>query len=90
MAEPLQLSGATPDSVLSRIRGDIEAIDLPAGYRLEWGGEYELATDAQAGLFGSLPFGLLIMFLITVFLFNTIKQPLIICQPYPFLLLGWP
>lgn len=88
MAEPLQLSGATADSIRNRVLGDIEAIELPEGYRLDWGGEYELATDAQAGLFGSLPLGLLVMFLITVFLFNTLKQPLVIWSTVPLSLIG--
>ena len=88
MAEPLQLSGETADGILQRIRKDIESIDLPNGYQLEWGGEYELSSDAKAGLFASLPFGLLIMFLITVFLFNTIKQPVIIWLTVPLSLIG--
>ena len=35
---------------------------LPPGYELEWGGEYESSTDAQAALAGKLPVvGLLIV-----------------------------
>ena len=86
--EPIQLSGQTADSVFQRVKGQVEAIKLPDGYRLEWGGEYESSTDAQVGLFATLPIGLIGMFIITVFLFNTIKQPIIIWVTVPLSLIG--
>ena len=36
--EPDPLSGVTAASVLVDIRPRVEALELPAGYRLEWGG----------------------------------------------------
>ena len=45
------------------LRPQIEAIELPAGYYLEWGGEYEDSQNAQAGLGRSLPVGFLLMIL---------------------------
>jgi Cu/Ag efflux pump CusA len=38
--------------VFERIRPKIEAIELPIGYELEWGGEYEDSTEAQQALGG--------------------------------------
>ena len=52
----------------SRLRPKIEAIELPQGYVLEWGGEHESSSDAQEALFASLPMGYLAMFIITVLL----------------------
>lgn len=88
MADPDLMSDETTDSVFRKVRTDIEAIPLPEGYTLEWGGAYELSTDAQNATFASIPMGYLAMFLITVFLFNTIRQPLAIWCTVPLALIG--
>ncbi|XPV74726.1 MAG: efflux RND transporter permease subunit [Desulfovibrio sp.] len=75
-------------AVFSRIRPQIEAIELPAGYTMEWGGEYEDSTKAQTSLAANLPFPFLIMVLITVLLFNNLKQPLIIWLTVPLAIIG--
>ncbi|MEW8220671.1 MAG: efflux RND transporter permease subunit, partial [Candidatus Thiodiazotropha taylori] len=49
---------ATP--LFSRLKPQIEAIELPPGYSFSWGGEYEDSKNAQAGLASSLPFGFLV------------------------------
>ncbi|MEH6646891.1 efflux RND transporter permease subunit [Sulfitobacter sp.] len=71
-------AGVNASAVFNQIRGAIEAIDLPEGYTLEWGGEYESSTEAQSSLGKQLPLSLIIMVLISVLLFGTIRQPLII------------
>lgn len=88
LADPLLGSNETADSVLKILRPKIEAIPLPAGYELEWGGEYETAGEAQAGIVSSLPLGYLAMFLITVVLFNSVRLPLIIWFNVPLALIG--
>ena len=82
------LGNETAASLFNRVRGPIEAIALPPGYQLEWGGEHESSTDAQAALFGGLPLGYLAMFVITVLLFNSIKSPLVIWATVPLALIG--
>ncbi len=74
--------------LFARVRPQIEAINLPRGYELEWGGEYEDSADAQAGLEASIPTFVLIMVLITVMLFNSLRQPLIIWLVVPLALIG--
>ncbi len=71
-----------------RVRPQIEALELPPGYELEWGGEYEDSGKAQAGLAANLPMFILVMILITVMLFNSLKQPLIIWLTVPLALIG--
>ncbi len=68
----------TAAQVHSEVRATIEEIDLPPGYRMEWGGEFEDSGDAQESLGRQLPLSLLIMVLISVLLFNAIRQPVII------------
>ena len=87
-AEPLPLSGETADSVLKRVRADVEAIPLPPGYSMDWGGMYEVSNQAADGIFGPLPLALLAMFLVTVFLFNSVRQAIVIWLTVPFALIG--
>lgn len=86
--EPDPLSGVTAASVLAQVRPQVEALELPSGYRLEWGGEFETAGEAQSGLFSSLPLGLVMMFIITVVLFNNFRQPLAIWFLVPLTIVG--
>ena len=86
--DPMPLGSDTPESLRLRLKDKIEGIPLPDGYTLEWGGEHEMSSEAQGSLFGSLPMGYLIMFLITVFLFNTIRQSLAIWFTVPLGLIG--
>lgn len=88
LADIHPFSEDTADSVRLKLLDAIEAIPLPAGYALDWGGEYETSTEAQEDLFQSLPFGYLVMFLITVFLFSTIRQPIAIWLTVPLSLIG--
>jgi len=87
-ADPINGTDETADSVFRKIRADIEAIPLPSGYELEWGGEFETAGEAQVSVFSSIPMGYLAMFLITVLLFNSVRQPLVIWFTVPLALIG--
>lgn len=88
MADHNVLGDETPAKLFARIRGSIENMELPRGYQLEWGGEYESSSDAQKAIFGSLPLGYLAMFAVTVLLFNSLKQPLIIWATVPLAIIG--
>ncbi|WP_432467236.1 efflux RND transporter permease subunit [Agarivorans sp. Z349TD_8] len=88
LADPAIGSGQTADSLLRKVRDKVEAIPLPDGYKLEWGGEFETSSEAQQGIAGSIPMGYLAMFLLTVLLFNSIKQPLIIWLTVPLAVIG--
>lgn len=77
---------ATP--LFERLRPQIEAIELPPGYSLSWGGEYEDTTKAQGALFGVLPPSFLAMILVTILLFGKLRQPLIIWLTVPLAVIG--
>ncbi len=87
-ADPALDSEQTADSLFRRLRPQIEAIDLPPGYELSWGGEYESSTDAKKSLFASLPMGYLLMFIITVLLFNELRSSLVIWACVPLAIIG--
>jgi len=78
----------TADQVLRKLRSQVEAIPLPAGYVLEWGGEYEGASEAQASLAQQVPIGFLIMLVISVLLFGSVRQPLVIWLIVPMSICG--
>ena len=82
------LGDETPASLFARVQPKIEALPLPSGYSIEWGGEYESSKDAQESLFGSLPMGYLLMFIITMLLFNSVRKPLVIWFTVPLSIIG--
>ncbi|MGB0934664.1 MAG: efflux RND transporter permease subunit [Alphaproteobacteria bacterium] len=81
-------ANGTAAALFKTLRPQVEAIELPAGYELEWGGEYESSTNAQAALATQLPMGLLIMVLTVVIMFNALRQPLIIWLTVPLAVIG--
>lgn len=72
---PVHLTAAT---VFSEIQSTIEEMQIPLGYTMEWGGDHESSGDANESLGRQLPVTALIMVMISVFLFNAIRQPVII------------
>ena len=88
MADHDILSNDTAANLLKRVKPQIEAIPLPTGYSLSWGGELEAQTKAQKALFGSLPLGYLVMFVITVLLFNSSRDALVIWACVPLAIIG--
>ena len=88
MADPDFKTNETATSLRNRVIDEIEAIEVPEGYVLSWGGEYKDSNKAKGAIFASLPMGYLVMFLITVFLFNALKKPLVIWACVPLALIG--
>ncbi|MEA3283589.1 MAG: efflux RND transporter permease subunit [Synergistota bacterium] len=80
--------GANSNALFERIRSGVEAIELPLGYSMEWGGEFESSSDAQKGIKRMLPLSLVVMLSIIVMLFNSIKQSAIIVACLPLCIIG--
>ena len=78
----------TADEAFRSIRAEIEAIPLPNGYKMEWGGEYESAQMAQESLGKQLPIGFLVMLTISILMFNKVRQPLILWLVVPMSVTG--
>jgi multidrug efflux pump subunit AcrB len=74
--------------LLERLRPQIEAVELPPGYSLEWGGEYEDSRDANAAIAKTLPMGFLAMIIVVILLFGKVRQPLIIWLTVPLAIIG--
>ncbi|SHJ21932.1 Multidrug efflux pump subunit AcrB [Shimia gijangensis] len=74
--------------LLNELRPQIEAIELPPGYKLKWEGEYGDSTEANEDLASTLPVGLGAMVLTVIFLFNALRQPLVIFLTVPLAMIG--
>ena len=88
MADANLLMDETVAAIFARLAPKIEAIPLPAGYQMQWGGEYESQVKAQTALFSAIPIGVLLMFGITILLFNTMRQPIAIWTTVPLSIVG--
>jgi multidrug efflux pump subunit AcrB len=80
--------GELASELLARLRPQIEAIDLPDGYSLEWGGEAGNSAESNASLAAALPMGLLAMVLTVFVLFGKVRQPIVIWLVVPLALIG--
>lgn len=86
--DPDPASGLTSAQAVARVQPQIDQLKLPAGYRLEWGGELESSREAQSGLLSSLPAGFLAMFIITVLMFNSLRDAVAIWITVPLAMIG--
>ncbi|MYA08553.1 MAG: efflux RND transporter permease subunit [Holophagales bacterium] len=82
------MPGQFASDLFARLRPQIEAIELPPGYTLEWGGEYGDSRDSNEDLASTLPVGFAAMVLTVVVLFGALRQPLVIWLVVPLALVG--
>jgi cobalt-zinc-cadmium resistance protein CzcA len=64
------------------------AIKLPAGYEIEWGGQFENQSRANRRLMFVLPVSIAIIFALLFATFHSIKQAILILLNVPFALVG--
>lgn len=79
---------ATSAQAQSAIEERFAELDLPVGFSLEWGGDFESSTDAQTELMKDLPVSLLIMLFVSILLFGRLRQPPIIWAVVPMAICG--
>jgi len=65
-----------------------EKIKLPAGYTINWSGQFEYMERAAARLKIVVPITLLAIFLLLYFTFHNVTEPLIVMLTVPFGLIG--
>ena len=65
-----------------------ERLDLPAGYRLEWTGQYQYMQEANRRLRFMVPVAIGIIFLILWLNFRSVGESLIVMLSLPFALVG--
>ncbi|MEM6485691.1 MAG: efflux RND transporter permease subunit, partial [Pseudomonadota bacterium] len=82
------IAGVTLPSLREAVAADVQALTLPPGYRMEWGGETESTADSQASLIPGIVPAVIVMAIIVVALFNAFRPPLIILCAIPFIVVG--
>ncbi len=80
--------GHNVTEVFNTIRPVVEAIPLPPGYSLEWGGEYEASQEAEVLLIDKIPLTFGSMILITLLMFGKLRQPIVIWLTVPMTVCG--
>ena len=75
--------GIMPPAVFSEVRPFIEAIELPPGYTMEWGGEHESVQTANESLARQMPLAFGTMLLITILVFGKLRQTAVIWTIVP-------
>ncbi len=71
-----------------RLKPAMDAIDLPEGYDVEWGGEHQESVEARASVYRGMPIIAASMLLLMVFLFNSLRKPLLIVALLPLAMVG--
>jgi multidrug efflux pump subunit AcrB len=80
--------GVTGDSLFEKLRPKLESIPLLPGYSLDWKGDYYYSHEAKSQLAKVFPVCLLGMFVILIWQFNAMRQPIIIFLCLPLSIIG--
>jgi multidrug efflux pump subunit AcrB len=80
--------GVTFPALRADVKGQFDAMELPLGFDQMWDGEYDSTMRAQLSLIPGMIPAAVIMTLIIVALFNSLKPSIIIGLVVPFALIG--
>jgi outer membrane protein TolC/preprotein translocase subunit SecF len=80
--------GMLPSQVLERIRPVTDSLPLPPGYRVWYGGELENQNDTFPEMVNALFISMAAIYLILMFQFRSVVDPLVIMAAIPLGLLG--
>ena len=80
--------GLLPSALLKRVKPGVEALTLPPGYSLAWGGEIEGQQDSFGPMSIALAVSMLIIFLLLLFQFRRVSNVLIVMASIPLSLFG--
>jgi cobalt-zinc-cadmium resistance protein CzcA len=77
------------ESVVKDVQRIIETkISLPAGYTVDYGGQFENLRSARSRLMVAVPIALILIFFLLYFAFNSIKEALMIYSAIPLSAVG--
>ena len=89
IAVELNVRGRDIGSFVKEAQARIERqVQLPAGYYVTWGGQFENLQRASARLLIVVPLALFLIFLLLFTTFNSVRQALLIYTGIPFAIVG--
>ena len=74
--------------ILADARKQLDVMPLPPGYRIDYGGEYENKQEISGEMRNALLISLVLIFLILLFQFRTLVDPLVVMAAFPLALPG--
>jgi len=80
--------GQTLPTLMQQVQAKIEALEIPPGYKAEWGGTTEDSAKSQKALIPGLVPTFAVILFILVALFNAFKPPIVIMLTVPFAMIG--
>lgn len=80
--------GVETEKAWKSVAQQIEKIELPDGYSLNWQGEKVASTRSMKYLFKNFPLAIILMIAILIMLFKDFRKPAIIFCCLPFILVG--
>lgn len=82
------VSGVETEKAWQAVSKQIEKIELPEGYTLQWQGEKRASLQAMQYLFQKIPLAIILMIAILIMLFKDYRKPAIIFCCIPFIIVG--
>ncbi|MGM9743392.1 MAG: efflux RND transporter permease subunit [Candidatus Cryptobacteroides sp.] len=79
---------ATPAKVISDIKPQIEAVEMPDGYSIRWVGDQDIQNEAMSNVLRYQPITMFLILFILLFLFGSWKKVALIIICFPFVLCG--
>jgi multidrug efflux pump subunit AcrB/outer membrane protein TolC len=80
--------GVLPSQVLNRVKPSVDSIPVPPGYRIWYGGELENQNDTFPEMVKALLVSMIAIYLILMFQFRSVIDPLVVMAAIPLGLLG--
>jgi len=80
--------GLLPSQVLERVKPVTDKLPVPPGYRVWYGGEYENQNDTFPEMVNALLVSSIAIYLILMFQFRSVIEPLVVMAAIPLGLLG--
>lgn len=80
--------GALPSQIVKEIQPKLKALELPVGYKIEFGGEHGNKGETLSQMIGVLGISLLAIFFIILIQFKNLKEAAIIMLTIPLSLFG--
>lgn len=83
-----QIFGRDLGSVTNDIKARLSALQLPPGYSISYGGQYEMMDEAMSGLVLALSFSIVLVYLVMAAQFESFLHPFVILFTIPLAIVG--
>ncbi len=82
------VEGQDLGSYVSELQKQLKSYDLPSGYWIEYGGQFENLASAKSRMQIVIPLALIIIFILLMAVFHNVKESLLVFTGVPFALTG--